>query len=132
MDRGVGHTSHRKTNGRQGVVVCAFLDIEEAFDFPLNCFPIKDKREHHNFQMDKRNAGHKQVGARTISLKKILGCQQGGVLSVLIWILVVDELLNPKCMNFQANTPMTYSTVIIARGKCEKSLCYILLCCSNL
>ena len=83
------------------VALCAFLDIEEAFNntgydsitHALRCRNmdaltinwIRAMLMHRNISAS--------WGATSVSIRAVGGCPQGGVLSPLLWSLVIDDLL---------------------------------------
>ncbi len=65
------------------------------------------------------------VGESKIRLGTTRGCPQGGVLSPLLWSLVVDELLELLTNNGIRCQGYADDIVIMARGKFENTLCDI-------
>lgn len=91
-----------KANNKKEVALVAFLDIEGAFD-RTSFKSMNNALSRHNINntigrwVDSMLRG-RQVQATlngdTIEVAVAKGCPQGGVLSPLLWDLVVDELLN--------------------------------------
>ncbi len=115
------------------VAICAFLDIEGAFDNASHASVIR--------ALEKRNVEapicrwikavlHTRIAETTVGESKIRlgttrGCPQGGVLSPLLWSLVVDELLELLTNNGIRCQGYADDIVIVARGKFENTLCDI-------
>lgn len=64
--------------------------------------------------------------AQGISVKTTRGCPQGGVLSPLLWSLVVDELL--QILTDEGIMCVGYAddVVVVVRGRCDSTLCELL------
>ena len=82
--------------------ICAFLDIEGAFDNTSHT-TVRISLTNRNVNqtiVDWIDAMLHTRTAESIVMDKVIqiqttrGCPQGGVLSPLLWSLVVDELLN--------------------------------------
>ncbi|XP_050339722.1 uncharacterized protein LOC126766064 [Bactrocera neohumeralis] len=115
------------------VTLCAFLDIEGAFDNASHGSVAR--------ALEKRNVAptvrrwieavlrtriaETTSGGTTIRLGTTKGCPQGGVLSPLLWSLVVDELLVLLTNNGIRCQGYADDIVIIARGKFVSTLCDI-------
>nr|AMS38365.1 hypothetical protein [Bactrocera tryoni] len=113
------------------VMLCAFLDIEGAFDNTSHRSVAR--------ALEKRNVAapvrrwieavlrtriaETTVGDKRIRLGTTRGCPQGGVLSPLLWSLVVDDLLALLTDNGIRCQGYADDIVIIARGKYEDTLC---------
>ncbi|XP_049315637.1 uncharacterized protein LOC125779115 [Bactrocera dorsalis] len=65
------------------------------------------------------------VGESKIRLSTTRGCPQGGVLSPLLWSLIVDELLELLTSNGIRCLGYADDIVIMARGRFENTLCDI-------
>lgn len=116
------------------ITICAFLDIEGAFDNTSHDAvekALKRKGVHHTIsrwmcELLKSRIAETKVGNKTIKVSTTRGCPQGGVLSPLMWSLVVDELLEKitncgiRCIGYADDI------VLIARGKFESTLCEII------
>ena len=87
---------------RKEVALCAFMDIKGAFDkVPIRSIALATERK----GVDRATAAwidtmlrnrqiEAELGADKITVLAERGCPQGGVLSPLLWLLVVDELLD--------------------------------------
>ena len=110
------------------VALCAFLDIEGAFDNASHASirSAMNKRSIHGSIVDwvtamlKHRCIISRLGESTITVSTSKGCPQGGVLSPLLWSLIVDELLNNLvAMGFEV-IGYADDIVLIVRGKhCE-------------
>jgi ribonuclease HI len=111
-------------------VICAFLDIEGAFDNTSHD-AVRRALESRGVDyamvdwivamLDTREV-ETQVGHGTITVNTTRGCPQGGVLSPLIWSLVVDELLAKLSEMGISCQAYADDIVIFARGKFEEAL----------
>lgn len=112
------------------VAYCAFLDIEGAFDNASHA-SIRSamyKRGFHGSIVDWITAALRnrcivsRLGESTIKVSTSKGCPQGGVLSPLLWSLVVDDLLNSLvAMGFEV-IGYADDIVIVVRGKHDETL----------
>ena len=85
----------------KGIALCAFLDVEGAFDntsydaitraLTLRGIDLHTITWIKNMLMGRRITS--SVDSVSVSVRAIKGCPQGGVLSPLLWSLVVDEIL---------------------------------------
>lgn len=113
------------------VCICAFLDIEGAFDntsHPAVQKALGAKRvgkgvTHWIGELLRTRQAEMQVGTGTTKVSTTRGCPQGGVLSPLLWSLVVDELLTLLSAARIDCQGYADDIVIIARGKVESTLC---------
>jgi hypothetical protein len=107
------------------VALCAFLDIEGAFD---NTSYESIQRAAQNKGIDPTSINwikamlHSRkisasIGDTTISVKAIKGCPQGGVLSPLLWSLVMDRLLDELTAGGYEVQGYADDLVITIRGK---------------
>lgn len=84
------------------VALCAFLDIEGAFDNTgydsiakaIRRRGIDDPTNHWISSMLVSRKITSKLGNESVTITAIRGCPQGGVLSPLLWSLVIDELLD--------------------------------------
>ena len=90
-----------KSMSKREVLVCAFSDIAGAFDF-LNYESIEEQAERKHIPRPavrwimgllQSRLIIAQLGEESIIIRPGRGCPQGGVLSPLLWALVVDDLL---------------------------------------
>ena len=116
------------------ICICAFLDIEGAFD-NTSFNAVEKALEKRNLnattsrwitEMLKTRTAETQIGPKTIRVYTTRGCPQGGVLSPLIWSLVVDELLHKLSNKGIEIQGYADDIVIIAKGKFEETLCDII------
>lgn len=113
------------------ISLCAFLDIEGAFDNTshtairraLERRMVKPTLIRWITNMLRTRVAETEIGNSSIAVLTTRGCPQGGVLSPLLWCLVVDELLDK--LTSEGITVQGYADdiVIIARGKWEEVLC---------
>lgn len=114
--------------------ICAFLDIEGAFDNTSHTTVRRSLTERNvnktvvdwiDAMLNTRTAESKAMDKVT-QIQTTRGCPQGGVLSPLLWSLVVDELLN--ILNNQGLTALGYADdiVLITKGKYENTMCDII------
>lgn len=91
-----------KTIGEKGYRIAAFMDIMGAFD-NTSFESISEALERRGINRKMRDWIQSMLKGRVVRLKMgdynydintVKGCPQGGVLSPLLWTLVVDELLN--------------------------------------
>lgn len=114
--------------------LCAFLDIEGAFDNTSHKAVEKalERRKVNTTalrwvgELLGTRRAETQVGQNTITVKTTRGCPQGGVLSPLLWSLVIDELLEELNNHGIDSQGYADDIVIIARGKFEETLCDII------
>ncbi|GAB0090988.1 uncharacterized protein DMENIID0001_057790 [Sergentomyia squamirostris] len=110
--------------------LCAFLDAEGAFDntshnavenalVKRGVSPTLSKWMRQTLAT---RIVETQVGKTPLRMKTTRGCPQGGVLSPLMWSLVVDELLIKLSDNGILCQAYADDIVIIARGKYEEAL----------
>ena len=114
--------------------ICAFLDIEGAFDNTSHTTVSLSltKRNVNSTIADWIDAmlhtrtAESSVSDRIIQIQTTRGCPQGGVLSPLLWSLVVDELLD--MLDNQGFTALGYADdiVLITKGKYEDTMCDII------
>jgi hypothetical protein len=112
------------------VALCAFLDIEGAFDNTSFHVIVKAAREHGLDETCCRWVGsmlesrliHISLMGCSLTAKVAGGCPQGGVLSPLLWNLVVGRLL--AVTNDLGFSTFGYADniVIIVQGKCAHSV----------
>ena len=114
-----------KTLSAKEIALCAFLDIEGAFDNASFASMIN--------AMNKRLFDHcivnwirtmlanreitSELSGSSVTVKATKGCPQGGVLSPLLWSLVVDDLLNSLEEKGFEVVGFADDVVIIVRGK---------------
>ena len=107
------------------VLLAAFLDIEGAFDNASHTSMINAMRKYgfNNCLIDwivemlATREISASLGESTLKVKTVKGCPQGGVLSPLLWSLVVDDLLeNLHLLGFEV-IGFADDVVIIVRGK---------------
>lgn len=107
------------------IALCAFLDIEGAFDnTPHDAIiaaarkkgiePTTTKWIH---AMLKSRMTTAAIGNSTLTAQTYRGCPQGGVLSPLLWSIVVDELLDRLTTQGFETIGYADDLVIIIRGK---------------
>lgn len=95
-------TKFEKSFNAKEIVLSAFLDIERAFENSSHnsIATAMMKRgfskcviDWVNEMLTKREISA-NLGNSSISVRAVKGCPQGGVLSPLLWSLIVDNLLN--------------------------------------
>lgn len=116
---------------KKEVALCAFLDIEGAFDntpHEAMCQALVARGIHRTVinwirsMLSSRQAETiTETGA--ISVTTTRGCPQGGVLSPLLWSLVVDGLLHRLSDRGIMAIGYADDIVLVARGKFEGVLC---------
>ena len=115
-------------------IICAFLDIEGAFDNTPHK-AVKDALTDRGVdnitirwihEMLTSRAVESQTGGNTTKVNTTRGCPQGGVLSPLLWNLVVDGLLTRLTNLGLTCQGYADDIVIIARGKFEHTLCELI------
>lgn len=114
-----------KTYETKDILLASFLDIEGAFDNASYRSMTRTMLKRGfdicivnwiNEMLSKRVISS-NLGSSTISIKAVKGCPQGGVLSPLLWSLVVDELLTSlESQGFEV-IGFADDIVIIVRGK---------------
>ena len=118
-------TKIEKTFRAKEIALAAFLDIEGAFDNASHSSIAiaMNKRDFHGSIVDWISAMLKnrnvtaRLGDATITVKTTKGCPQGGVLSPLLWSLIVDDLLDSlEALGFEI-IGFADNIVIITRGK---------------
>ena len=113
------------------IALCSFLDISGAFD-NTTFQSIKDAADAKGIDpqttswicsMLSSRIISAKLGQFSISAKTTKGCPQGGVLSPLLWSIVVDKILND--LNNCGFLTQGYADdiVIIIRGKEETNIC---------
>lgn len=113
------------------VALCTFLDIEGAFD---NTSHDAVRRALERRKVDllisrwigkmlSTRSAESNVDHKVISVSTTRGCPQGGVLSPLIWSLVVDELLTNLTNRDITCQGYADDIVIMTKGKFESTLC---------
>lgn len=118
-------TKVEKTIESKEIALAAFLDIEGAFD---NATYSSIKKAFENRGVDpcivswimamlNTREVSAELGGSSITVKTTKGCPQGGVLSPLLWSLVVDTLLNTLGENGFEVIGFADDVVIICRGK---------------
>ena len=112
------------------VAFCAFLDIEGAFDNASHASIrlAMNKRGLHGSIVDWVSAmlTHRciisRLGESTIKVSTSKGCPQGGVLSPMLWSLIVDELLNNLVsMGFEV-IGYADDIALVVRGKHDETI----------
>ena len=110
--------------------LCAFLDVEGAFDNTSYESITKAliKRKVHDKSIAWINSMLRgriitsSLGQSEVTVRAVKGCPQGGVLSPLLWSLVVDELLHILSNNGFKVIGYADDLVIIVTGKFDSSL----------
>lgn len=117
----------KKTFEAKEILLAAFLDIEGAFDNASHnsMKNVMIKRNFDKtivdwiFEMLQKREITCSHGISTVTVRTVKGCPQGGVLSPLLWSLVVDELLSHlEAQGFEI-IGFADDIVIIIRGKYE-------------
>lgn len=123
-------TKVEKTISNKEIALAAFLDIEGAFD-NASYSSIKTALRKRNFDpyiigwimtMLYNREVIAELSGTSITVKTTRGCPQGGVLSPLLWSLVVDALLNKLIENGFEVIGFADDVVIICRGKFDHTL----------
>ena len=113
------------------IALCAFLDIEGAFDNTSHT-EIQDALSRKGVgntlalwmgKMLESRQIEVQTGTNSIIMNTTQGCPQGGVLSPLMWSMVVDELLDVLTNTGIQVQGYADDIVLICRGKYEDTLC---------
>lgn len=107
------------------IALCAFLDIEGAFDnTPHEAIleaarkkGIEPETTKWIYAMLKSRTTTAKLGDSTITAQTHRGCPQGGVLSPFLWSVVVDELLQKQTEHGIEVIGYADDLVIIIRGK---------------
>lgn len=112
------------------IALAAFLDVEGAFDntgyesirqAALNRGIPRETVKWVSFMLEHRKVTA-QIGDECITVKTTRGCPQGGVLSPLLWSLVIDDLITKlQQLGFEV---VCYADdlVIMVRGKHDKTV----------
>lgn len=112
------------------ITLAAFLDIEGAFD-NASYSSIKRAMERHGFDRSISNWIHAmlisreitaKLGDTSITMKATRGCPQGGVLSPLLWSIVVNDLLEKLGAEGFEVIGFADDIVIIVRGKFDDTI----------
>ena len=120
-------TKIEKTFEVKEIMLAAFLDIEGAFDnASYNSMKgVMIKRNFDKtivdwiFEMLQKREITCNHGGSTVTVRTAKGCPQGGVLSPLLWSLVVDELLTQLESQGYEVIGFADDIVVIVRGKYE-------------
>ncbi|XP_055714430.1 uncharacterized protein LOC129808685 [Phlebotomus papatasi] len=110
------------------VALCAFIDISGAFDSTKFDMVLEASRNKNINQfiidwmmaMLKSRTVETGEGQDRVAARVTQGCPQGGVLSPLMWSLVIDGLLTELSENGIRATGYADDLVIIIRGKHDK------------
>ena len=123
-------TKLEKSFEAKEISLAAFLDIEGAFDNSSNDSMITAMTKR-NFdkciirwisEMLSKREISANLGSSTIRVRAVKGCPQGGVLSPLLWSLIVDDLLkNLTAQGFEI-IGFADDIVIIVRGKYDSTI----------
>lgn len=121
----------RETLDCKETAICVFLDIAGAFDNTSHESMIEVLGRRGLDRTTVRWIGNMlstriveaHIGERIIQMSTERGCPQGGVLSPLLWSLVVDELLGILTGGGLHCIGYADDIVIIAKGKFEETLC---------
>lgn len=118
-------TKVEKSLSVKEIALCSFLDIEGAFDntsYSSMARAMKKKNFHTcivnwiHTMLAKREITS-ELGGSSITVRATKGCPQGGVLSPLMWSLVVDDLLRSlEAKGFEV-VGFADDIVILVRGK---------------
>ena len=123
-------TKVEKSIEAKEIALAAFLDIEGAFD-NVSHHSMQKAMKHHGFDAFTSNWIRTMLNSRVITAvlgntaltrKTTKGCPQGGVLSPLLWSLVVDDLLqNLSKQGFEV-VGFADDVVILVRGKFDSTI----------
>ena len=118
----------KKTFQAKELALAAFIDIEGAFD---NASHLSITSAMEELQIEQGIIGWirrmlsnrlvtAELGGTSYTIKTTRGCPQGGVLSPLLWCIVVDRLLkNLQSLGYEV-IGFADDVVIIVRGKFDK------------
>lgn len=112
------------------IAICAFLDVEGAFD---NTSYDSIERASNRKGIEPSTIGWIRamlesrsmtttLGSKSLTVTAMKGCPQGGVLSPLLWSIVVDELLTELSNHGLEVQGYADDLVVMIRGKCERIL----------
>ena len=124
-------TKIEKTLQSKEIALTAFLDIEGAFDRTgFSCISqaaetkrIETSTVNWIMEMLQCRIISANLGGDSVTIKATRGCPQGGVLSPLLWSLVIDRLLN--ILSSEGLEVICYADdiVIVVRGKFDSIIC---------
>lgn len=114
----------------QETALCAFLDIEGAFDntsyASINTALLNRRVDNTTMSWIQNMLSSREItatlGDASITVTATKGCPQGGVLSPLLWSLVVDALLNKLTQLGYEIVGYADDIVLIIRGKCDATM----------
>jgi retron-type reverse transcriptase len=118
-------TKIEKALNEKEVALCAFIDIEGAFD-NTSYKSIEKAALQKGFEISTVKwiqsmlASRKiitKIGDSSVTATAVKGCPQGGVLSPLLWSIVADSLLNKLNQNGFETQGYADDIVIIIRGR---------------